>query len=301
MSASPPIRPNGTPRDVAALNITAMVVEKVQALPPVAIATMIAHARAYGQPYESASRRISRIAQAVRFSRNPKDAPYENLYMLKVLTRTKMLNNGMPLSDEDQRLFDLVTYGVTNTFMCKSLEDKFDILPHEYALVLRPWLTAVNAPVSGKDTAPNAVGKHVTTLSNVRQSISRMSVDDVERLVCSGVTWEEQNSRSFMNAINLLDTLPETEKRAMTAAFTISRITVTNVMERVSKELFMSVGDYGVNAARGILMGVCVAAQAKPYALRSASEGSFSKSDYALLMEPWLLAGNAPLTTFAAL
>jgi len=298
-----------TTLDVAQVRaVTDMVINRTGTLSPLALIEMLYDAGTHGQKYIDASRRINRDVNANYFVKHLW-SPYADLYALKLDTVRRLHVSGLTLEPSDERLFDSITYGVSHALSGGGELLGSLISINDYNLVTHPWITAVtksNAAVSqhvnaatkvesivlpGKDTRVSRGSRMVPTLGHLRAAsamrvrVLNLPAEDVEGLACAGIAWDGVRKNAFFNAYNLPASLPDRERRALTASFRISRVTVDAAMDRVRDELLESIGDAGYRSASGILMGVCVSTQARPYI----GVDRFSQKDYDLLMEPWEL------------
>jgi hypothetical protein len=298
-----------TDLDVAQVRaVTDMVISRTRSLSPSAVVEMVYDAYQHGQAYIDASRRITREANAHYFVKR-NWSPYSDLYTLKVDTVQRLRASGRRLIPLDERLFDSITYGVSHALSGGGELLGSLISIKDYNLVTNPWITAItksNAAVSqhvgaatkvdsivlpGKDTRRSRGSLMVPTLGHLRATnamrakVLQLPAEDVEGLACAGIAWDIVHKNAFFHAYSLPTSLPDRERRALTAGFRISRVTVDSAMNRVRDELLESIGDAGYRSACGILMGVCVATQTRPYI----GMDRFSKKDHDLLMEPWKL------------
>jgi len=131
--------------------------------------------------------------------------------------------------------------------------------------------------------------RRIKDVLDMRYHISRMSLADIVDLADiadAGVAWSSGYAQAFMNALELVKLLPDTQSRILMAGYTISRVTVSALMERHEDELMKTIGAEGIDEVRNILIGTCVAAQSKPYVNHWQE---YSMRDYETLIGPWLI------------
>jgi len=122
----------------------------------------------------------------------------------------------------------------------------------------------------------------MASLNAMNVYVSRLTAADVGALAHASM-WVSGYDDAFVHAVDVARKLPEKDGRRLMAGYTISRVMVEYLLFRLYGELYESIGDNGVGAARDVLLGTCVAMQAA----HLAGSYDYSTDDHATLMKPW--------------
>lgn len=128
-----------------------------------------------------------------------------------------------------------------------------------------------------------SLARRLRIVSDMNSYLSELSLDDAMLLSSCSFGMEEDYAAALLKLINLMRRIPAEEGKFFVAIHTISRTTVAASMRRIDEELIYAIGQNGADDLRRILLGTCLAAQARNLVGR----GGYTLSNHDLLLEPW--------------